>query len=790
MLPDPLHLCIPARNEADSLPRLLAALRASSLWARCPRRVVWVALNGCRDLSRQVLHDLPWQDAQLQLLDLPEAGKNRAWNRLMEALPPASAAFFLDADVVPHPDSLEKLWQALQKEPELDWVAALPRPTLAWLEHPGAYQQARVDYSDRDWVRHGSGAHFPRANCYLLRLPQALRLPEHPNLGDDLFLSLQLRGRVEAEALVYVTPPGWHDHLGQRVRQRLGVRVLKRDFPHLRLGQSARHPRLRSPGEACFWLAVVILERRAAHLASRRPLDDAYWPQVPASRPPAPASSSQPARPGSLRTRLLTPVQQAVLALARFGPVRLALQKLYVAVAELTRWWLRRLPGVLEFRVQGSLARGQVEPGLSDIDGDIILQELDPDQEAQAVPKVLRSYKFLRGFFPILQEPTLLRGSECEWSVTWGEPWSVTSRYRGQAPAPAVPNREAYLGLFLRRYLRFYTRQALAGRRSGADRYVKLHAQELASLNALLQFPAEPELRVGPIDRELTCPAHPALAELYEHFTQLRRRGFLARDHERLGPRLAALAFALLRQLAPASGPTGAAPQGFLADWLAPMLHELKGHSICLSSAGAMNFQNRLYLVVTDPLSIDEVETSWRHLREIWRRWRPSFPRLYFGVFPEPCLLPAGALQLVEFNYAGSLEPFVLATQGWRSSPDRNRLPRALRRDLAEGAMPSLRRWDSPRDRLRWLDFFAGLLPAAFLWLERGQLCLTQAQAAQAYQRAYDDQYSQILGRLPADLPFSGPHWKSDLPREAYACLRGQMDRLMNLSPGRGLVAE
>lgn len=773
---DSLVLCVPARDEAESLPYLLGLLRASTLWQRSHRRVVWIGLNGCTDDSAEQLAALA--GPEVRVLQLAEPGKNRTWNALMQACGAPPVVFFVDAEVAPAPDCLERLWEAMGADPELQMASARPLACLDRLPDPDDYQRARVDFGERDWLRRGSGAQLPRANCYALRPPPDFQLPEHPNLGDDLFLSLRLRWRVVETARVYFSPPSREDHVRQRIRQRLGIRALKRDFPELARelgGPPGRLPSVASLAELVFWLRLLAVEREARQRAVALDPDRPCWPRIHSARPPQAASSSHPARPSSLRARCLRPLQALVLRLADW-PLWTGV---YAAVAGLARWALESLPGVQQLRIQGSLARSQLVPGLSDIDADVILEDLPAEVEARMVPDILQRYQRLRWFFPILQEPTLLRRSECDYCVRAGEPWSLTSRYQNGV-TPGGRNRQAYLGLFLRRYLRFYTRQALAGLRHGADRYVKLHAHELASVQALLARPQAERLQVG----SLQCGAE--LGELYEHYCRLKAQRFLARDHQWLGPRLATLAFGLLRRLAGAGGvprgPQRAQPEPWMSDWLAPFSlalaedEHLGGFAQVLSSAAGFCFQHRYYLVVPEHVGLPQVEIAWHRLGQIWRRYEHKFPSLYFGVFPHPSLLPEAALRLVHLNYAGSLEPYVLHRDGWQLPLPH---PNLLQRDLAEGALPGLRRWQSRRDRVRWLDFYGAMLPAALLWLEQGEL--HWAEPAQAYQARCDDEFAALLAQLPSPRWFEGPHWDSDLPQRSYAIVRRQLDRLMRL---------
>jgi hypothetical protein len=812
-----LVICIPAFNESACLPSLISLLAASSAWQLAQRRHVLVALNGCTDDSLARLGQISLKGAALEILELSQASKNAAWNALVDrARGLGPELVFVDADVRPHPQAIEQLLSRLDRDPGVDLVAALPRPTTAFLARPSWYQQARVRFADSSWVSRGSGERlYPRGNLYAIRSRRAakIRLPVREPIGDDLFLGQLLGAKaiIETNSLVYFSPPSFSDHLRQRARQRRGLEALKRDFPELRPRPQppSGPPSLGSLAEFVYFLMVATVEWRA-----RRMAPEARWRQIRSAR-----AIGGPRSEG-FRFRLYRQIQTTMLWLGRFRVWRQLLGWMYQWVAWLTARVLVALPGVRAFRVSGSLDNQRMTPGLSDIDGEIILAELPPEQEAQAVATVVRVYGRLRYLLPILQEPFMQRASDDRCAQRCAEPWTVTAHYRvlagndGRHGLTPGATGEAFASLFLRRYLRFYTRQALSGAGRESLGFVRLHQRGLASANAVLRGAAGGTLVPGTFEEEMAMPASAGMEQIFSWYRKLQNHGFQARawpDPDQLGAQLAAVGCLIATELAlalPTADPLSDQPiacegaefgglDRYLDQQLEPLRRGLRSSPLlsglpCLvSRCGPQNWQHRFYLLLPPGAKQSMVEDCFRELQSVWRGGgQEAFPASHFGTFPNPCLLPTEALAHLDLCYGAAWEKLLLKARYPERAPCLPTSPARTRqmvlRNLAEQAVPLLRRLDlataSARTRLRFLDVFFGLLPAAAVFAKSGKASLSVAVACQNYQREFDDPYCEFLGCLPAaSLWFEGPLLEparlARLHRQWYPVLRTALDR-------------
>lgn len=153
-LPVVLSLGIMAWNEEDSIRATLESLLRQTLFSRLAERgqrcELVVLANGCTDgtvrISREIFDQAmashPNKEAlKAWVADIPEPGRNNAWNRFVHELSAREAGIvgLMDADVVFHQgDTLERVVGALGANPRLlaasDWpvkdIALKPNKTF------------------------------------------------------------------------------------------------------------------------------------------------------------------------------------------------------------------------------------------------------------------------------------------------------------------------------------------------------------------------------------------------------------------------------------------------------------------------------------------------------------------------------------------------------------------------------------------------------------------------------------------------------------------------------------
>jgi poly-beta-1,6-N-acetyl-D-glucosamine synthase len=133
----------PARNEAESLPRLADSLK---LQARLPERWL-IAENGSTDQTAAVAASIAAECAWARLLVLPVAGPRergapivRALHAALEFLDTApDVVVNVDADVTMGPDYFERLVEAFERDPRLGIASG-----SAWERHEGVWRQRFV----------------------------------------------------------------------------------------------------------------------------------------------------------------------------------------------------------------------------------------------------------------------------------------------------------------------------------------------------------------------------------------------------------------------------------------------------------------------------------------------------------------------------------------------------------------------------------------------------------------------------------------------------------------------
>jgi hypothetical protein len=193
------------------------------------------------------------------------------------------------------------------------------------------------------------------------------------------------------------------------------------------------------------------------------------------------------------------------------------------------------------------------------------------------------------------------------------------------------------------------------------------------------------------------------------------------------------------------------------------------------------------------------VEDCFCELQALWRRHRAEFPASYFGVFPNPGLLPHEALGILDLSYGAGWEKLSLGSrypeQMSLAKVGFTRAQQMIRRNLAEQAVPLMRRLDlataSARTRMRFLDVFFGLLPAAAVFRKTRVAALSLPVAVRDYQREFDDDYCEFLDSLPAEsLWFEGPLLDparlARIHQRWYPVLRQALDRHWQTDGGPG----
>jgi len=185
----PLSVCIPAHNEETFIGALLEAIRPQL----ASHDEVVVAASGCTDGTEAIVRAIAVHDARVTLVPAPQS-KNAAWNTLVRTAR-HGLLVFLDADVRPASDLVEKLSAPLAADPHLVATSGIDLP---WHEKGPAPLHWLIDRTFPARQRHP----YLQGRCYAVRRSElallardqgwsgADGLPELPGsiVGEDVFL--------------------------------------------------------------------------------------------------------------------------------------------------------------------------------------------------------------------------------------------------------------------------------------------------------------------------------------------------------------------------------------------------------------------------------------------------------------------------------------------------------------------------------------------------------------------------------------------------------------------------
>jgi glycosyltransferase involved in cell wall biosynthesis len=146
-LPVKLSIGIMAWNEEVSIGPMLASLFRQSIFARLDARnegyeIVCLA-NGCTDQTVRVAQDafsrmrqefLDRRGMSSRVADIPEAGRNNAWNKFVHEIsaPETQYLCLMDADIIfNHVDTLELVVDELERNLHLGGASDCPRKNIA-----------------------------------------------------------------------------------------------------------------------------------------------------------------------------------------------------------------------------------------------------------------------------------------------------------------------------------------------------------------------------------------------------------------------------------------------------------------------------------------------------------------------------------------------------------------------------------------------------------------------------------------------------------------------------------
>lgn len=138
-----LDIGIFAHDEAGGIADVLNELRRQEYAGHGLR--ILVLANGCRDRTVAIAQGAAFEG--VEVLDLPQGGKSRTWNRFVHDLsrPAADVLVFMDADIrLPDQGGIARLADALAGRPGLHAVNSQPVKDLDFDRKPGSFGEKLI----------------------------------------------------------------------------------------------------------------------------------------------------------------------------------------------------------------------------------------------------------------------------------------------------------------------------------------------------------------------------------------------------------------------------------------------------------------------------------------------------------------------------------------------------------------------------------------------------------------------------------------------------------------------
>lgn len=200
-LPVALSIGILAWNEQDSIVPMLDSLFKQSIFRRLLERgerceVICLA-NGCTDrtvpVTREIFERMQREHLDREGLsawvaDIPEPGRNNAWNRYIHELSAAESRFLcvMDADIIfNRVDTLELVLNELERNPHLGGASDWPVKDISLKAHNT--MRERISLATSDMTGNIAGRLNGMLYCLRTEIARNLYLPRDVVANDDGF---------------------------------------------------------------------------------------------------------------------------------------------------------------------------------------------------------------------------------------------------------------------------------------------------------------------------------------------------------------------------------------------------------------------------------------------------------------------------------------------------------------------------------------------------------------------------------------------------------------------------
>ncbi len=259
-------IIIAAHNEENYLSACLQALAEQSLEARNTQIIV--AANACTDKTIEIAHSFKSKFREkgwdLDILDLPEAGKLNAFNQA-DLVATGQVRLYLDADVICDPQLLSQIVQALNvSKPRYATGTLNVMRAQTWVTRRYAELWKRLPF-----VQGGAVG----AGCFAVNASGRARWGEFPDIiSDDTFVRLHFAPDERIEVPAQYNWPmveGFRNLVRVRRRQDAGVAEVARLYPELLRNDQKQTLSVRDLAVLFFTAPVGFIVYLLVHIAVR-----------------------------------------------------------------------------------------------------------------------------------------------------------------------------------------------------------------------------------------------------------------------------------------------------------------------------------------------------------------------------------------------------------------------------------------------------------------------------------------------------------------------------------------
>lgn len=264
MNPPPLAVLMPFYNAAETLAETLDSILAQTF-----NDFVLIAVDdGSNDESCEIVRQYMQQDKRIELIRLEHQGVVSAMNHALNNCS-APICARMDADDIMAPERLEKQWEYLQANPDIDLVGSCVR----------LFPEEIIQDGFNEYIRWQNGCITPRqiADNIYVELPIAnpsicFRCDVVNKVGgyrdgdfpEDYELLLRLHQRGHQMAKLPEVLLHWRDSDGRLTRT--DERYSRMAFDRIRAVYLASDPRLQQGRPLAYWGAGRVTRKRTAHL--------------------------------------------------------------------------------------------------------------------------------------------------------------------------------------------------------------------------------------------------------------------------------------------------------------------------------------------------------------------------------------------------------------------------------------------------------------------------------------------------------------------------------------------